>query len=79
MQQLTKIILAWELFESGVPKTHIANQLDLNRDTIRLWVKAIQLQGLDSFLDSFSRAKKGVRVRRQVKSRTEAVDLGNKR
>jgi transposase len=66
MLQLTKIILAWELFESGVPKTHIADQLDLNRDTIRLWIKAINSQGLASFLDDFSKAKKGIRVKRQV-------------
>jgi len=40
MQQLTKITLAWELFETGVPQIHIADKLEVNRDTIRLWSKA---------------------------------------
>jgi len=39
--QTTKIILAWELFEQGLPKTHIAERLRINRDTVRLWVQAI--------------------------------------
>src|SRR3989344_5787974 len=66
MQQLTKIILAWELFGSGISKTHIANQLDLNRDTIRLWIKSIKTVGLDTFLNDYSEAKKGPRIKRQV-------------
>ena len=41
VNQLTKITLAWELFESGVSKSHIAKQLKLNRETVHIWVKGI--------------------------------------
>lgn len=66
MQNITKITLAWELYESGVPKLHIANRLGVNRDTIRLWVQGIQTLGLIEFLDDYTNAKKGERVKRQV-------------
>lgn len=66
MNQLTKITLAWELYESGVAKTHIADRLEVNRDTIRLWIKTISDVGLIQFLEDYSNAKKGERVKRQV-------------
>ena len=66
MQQLTKITLAWELFESGVFQTHIADQLDVNRDTVRLWIKAIQEVGLIQFLEDYTNAKKGERTKRKA-------------
>lgn len=64
--QTTKIILAWELFEQGLPKTHIAERLQINRDTVRLWIQGIATMGLQVFLDSYSKAKKGPRPKRQV-------------
>ena len=63
---ITKITLAWELYEAGVAKTHIADRLQVNRDTIRLWIKDILNLGLVGFLDSYSEAKKGPRVKRQI-------------
>lgn len=66
MQQLTKITLAWELFESGIPQTHIADKLDLNRDTIRLWIKAIKDVGLLDFLEDYVAAKKSERTKRKT-------------
>lgn len=66
MQQLTKITLAWELFESGIPQIHIADKLDLNRDTIRLWIKAIKEVGLLEFLEDYANAKKGERAKRKT-------------
>lgn len=66
MLNTTKITLAWELYEQGVAKTHVADRLDVNRDTIRLWIKGIEQLGLIKFLDSYSQAKKGPRVKRQV-------------
>jgi len=47
----TKIILCKELLDEGVPKIHIANRLEVNRDTIRLWNKGINEFGLSLFLD----------------------------
>lgn len=64
--QVTKIILAWELFEQGVPKTHIAEKLQVDRDTIRLWMQGIASMGLTLFLDTYTNAKKGPRPKRQV-------------
>lgn len=63
---LTKITIAWELFESGLPKSHIAENLSVNRETIHLWIKGIQGLGLLGFMDRYSRAKKGERTKRQV-------------
>ena len=64
--QTTKIILAWELFEQGLSKTHIAERLQINRDTVRLWVQGIAAMGLAAFLDRYTKAKKGPRPKRQV-------------
>lgn len=66
MQNITKITLAWELHEAGVLKQDIAARLEVNRDTIRLWMKEIQRQGLLVFLDRYQNAKKGPRVGRQI-------------
>lgn len=62
----TKIVLAWELFEEGVPQTHIADRLEVNRDTVRLWVKGIKEAGLGVYLGQYQNAKKGTRPKRQV-------------
>jgi len=66
MQQITKIILATELFKKGLPQTHIANTLDVNRDTVRLWLKDVDQLGLDGFLEQYQSAKKGPRKRRKL-------------
>lgn len=66
LKNTTKIILARELYEAGVPQTHIAERLELNRDTIRLWVREIKRVDLIGFLDKYTQAKKGERPRRQV-------------
>jgi transposase len=62
----TKITLAWELFEAGVPKRHIAEKLGLHWETVGIWIKGIQENGLLPFLDIYTNAKKGPRVKRQV-------------
>lgn len=68
MKQLTKISLAWELHEQQIPKSHIAQKLDLNRETVHLWLKEIQNHplGLVGFLDQYLLAKKGPRAKRQI-------------
>lgn len=66
MNQLTKITLAWELHEEGTPKLHIARKLDLHRETVHLWIKAIDELGILEFLDSYTNAKKGERAKRKV-------------
>lgn len=63
---LTKITIAWELFEQGVPKAHIAKQLALNRETIHLWICRIQRESLLVFLESYTNSKKGERLKRKI-------------
>lgn len=63
---LTKITIAWEMYESGIPKAHIASRLKLNRETVHLWIKDIQEVGLLEFLDQYTQAKKGERVKRKT-------------
>ena len=63
---MTKIILAYDLLQEGVPKSHIAQHLGVSRRTIIRWSKAIEEQGsLDTFLESYSQAKKGSRKKRK--------------
>lgn len=66
VQQITKISLAWELFERGVAKAHIATQLGVQRETVHLWIKGIQKYGLLEFLDRYSKAKRVPRPSKQV-------------
>ena len=66
MTNETLIVLCWELYEQGVPKSRIAQRLGKHRETIHLWVKGIVGVGLLSFLDSYKQAKKGERQKRQV-------------
>lgn len=63
---ITKITLAWELFEARIPKAHIASRIGVQRETVHLWIKGILEHGLVGFLDIYSKAKKGPRIKRQV-------------
>ncbi len=68
MQQTTKITLAWELFDQCVPNGHIAKQLNVNRETVRIWISGIQSHpdGLLGYLEHYATAKKGERAKRKV-------------
>ena len=66
MQNVTLITLCWELYEQGIPKARIAARLGKHRETIHVWIKAIQHYGLLDFLDRYEQAKKGERRSRQV-------------
>lgn len=66
VNQITKITLAWELFESGMAKRHIASKLGLHWETVGIWIRSIEEYGLLGFLDIYSEARKGPRIRRQV-------------
>ena len=73
MEKLTQIILAWELFEQGVPKTHIAQRLGRNRETIITWVHGIQQHGLTAYLTQHPKANKQPRPTRQVRMSTKEL------
>ncbi len=67
MRQITKIIIAHELLEDGINKSHIANHLDVSRRTIILWSQAIDRHGsLKAFLDYYNQAKKGDQQKRET-------------
>src|SRR6266480_1581068 len=68
MKQITKISLVWELFEQQVPKSHIAKQVAVSRDTVHEWIRGIQTHpsGLLGFLNVYEDAKKGERAKRKV-------------
>ena len=63
---LTKIAIAWEMYESGIPKAHIASKLKINRETVHIWIKEIIEVGLLEFLDQYTQAKKGERSKRKI-------------
>lgn len=73
MEKLTQITLAWELFEQGVPKSHIAAHLGRHRETVIVWIAAIQAQGLEAFLDRHRQAPKQARPSRQVAADTKRL------
>ncbi len=64
---MTKIILAYELLEEGISKSHIAKHLGVSRRTIIRWSQAIEKYGsLDAFLAYYNQAKKGSRQKRKI-------------
>lgn len=66
MLNLTKITIAWEMYEAGIPKAHIASRIGVQRETVHLWIKEIAEVGLLEFLDQYSNAKKGERSKRKI-------------
>lgn len=66
MENNTLITLAWELYESGMGKTHIAEKLHKDRETIRIWLRGIESVGLLPFLEQYEQAKKGERAKRKI-------------
>ena len=66
MQNISLITLAWELYRNGIPQLQIASDIGKNRDTIRLWIKAVKQHGLMGFLDLYEQAKKGSRTPRKA-------------
>lgn len=60
------ISLCWELYKTGIPKSHIAERLKKNRETIHIWIKGAERYGLLGFLDKYHQAKKGERRKRKT-------------
>lgn len=64
---ITKISLCWELAQQGVPQTHIAKQLGVDRVTVYRWLLGIQKTGeLELFIDHYLTCKKGEKTKRKV-------------
>jgi transposase-like protein len=66
MEKATEIVLAQELFEQGLSKSAIARRLGRDRETIRLWLRALEQHGQKAFLDKSAAACKVPRPSRQV-------------
>jgi len=68
VNQITKITLAWELFENGIPRNHIASQIGIHRETVGIWIDRISNHylGLAGFLDDYLSCKKGIRAKRKL-------------
>lgn len=66
VNQLTKVTIAWELYENGVPKSHIASQLEVTRETVHIWINQIQEGGLLEFLRDYANSKKGARTKKKI-------------
>jgi transposase len=66
MRQMTKIIIACELLEQGMPKIRIAERLNVSRRTVIRWAQAIEQAGsLETYLEHYQRSKKGSRCKRK--------------
>lgn len=67
VQQITKISLAWELFNENVSQIHIARQLAIDRVTVYRWLRGIKQHGdLELFLNQYLASKKGPRKKRKI-------------
>lgn len=62
----TLLILCWELHQQGIPKSHIAEKLGKNRETIHIWIRGIEQYGLFEFRQRYLKAKKGEREKRKA-------------
>lgn len=78
VNQLTKITICWELYEQGLPKSHIAEKLMVNRETVHLWITGIlgNPHGLFGFLKDYTHAKKGERSKRKIDGLLKAQVYG---
>ena len=66
MTKQTEMVLAWELHQSGLSQSAIARCLGRNRETIRLWLRGMEEQGLKAFLGHSQQVYKAPRPGRQV-------------
>ncbi len=66
MTNTALIVLCWELYGQGMAKSRIAQQLGKQRETIGIWIKHIETDGLLNFLHIYQQAKKVERKQRQV-------------
>lgn len=67
VRQISKIVLAWDLLEQGVPKGRVADYVGVHRRTIIRWHQSIEECGdIECFLDQYLSAKKGSRLKRKL-------------
>lgn len=59
-----RIIVTVELATQGLSVSAIAHQFDRRQETVRLWLKAIRIEGPPAILERYTEAPKGPRRRR---------------
>ena len=65
--QVSKIAVCWEMYVCGTPVTHIAEQLQIHRDTAHRWIREIRnADSLEKYIDQYLNAKKGERAKRKI-------------
>ena len=74
---MTKIILAHELLEVGLNKSHIAKHLDVSRRSIIRWSQAIDRHGsLKAFLVNNSNFSISPKIRNKIPGRLSVILSG---
>ncbi len=67
VKQTSKIVLAWDLLQEGVPKGRIADHISVSRRTVIRWHQGINECGnIEDFLDQHLCSKKGSRTKRKI-------------
>lgn len=64
MASVTRIRIAWELFQAGQRVAYIAERVSVHRATVYRWIKGIQQRGIQDFIRHYRNAKKGRRRRK---------------
>ncbi|MEE8413983.1 MAG: helix-turn-helix domain-containing protein [Dehalococcoidales bacterium] len=59
MTNETLIVLCWELYEEGVPKSRIAQRLGKHRETVHLWIKGVKERVCSASWISTGKPRKG--------------------
>lgn len=63
---ITKIKLAWSLYQNGISPESIYQQLGIHRATMYRWLKGIKSYGITEFIRRYKRAKQGRRQPRKT-------------
>lgn len=66
MDPRTKRTLAWQLHEQGLSNCQIARHLQAHRETVGLWIRGIEAEGLLPFLEGYRKGQRAPRPSRQV-------------
>lgn len=66
MDAKTKITLVWELHEQGMSNSHIAKHLEVNRETVGNYIRAIEQTNQLTFLEQYRQSQRSPRPTRQT-------------
>lgn len=64
MNNITRIHVCWNLYQSGVSPEKIPAKIGKHRATVYRWIKRIRIKGMQLFLREYKASKKGHRQRK---------------